>query len=362
MDKIFLGDYMFYRYDFRKINNKDTLYLYLSSSTEEANEFKNDNDENIENKIKRFIKQNNINYDEGPVYIISNGIIIKSVDIKNKDVEIKEIKNKKTNIYSNNEFIVNVRFSNNNVKRITLKNYLISAVLTNISYDCDKELLKSIIVLYRTYIYEKMAKDGFINNNDEFIEYKSISYFKLLWFYNFNHLINNIEQAIDETDTTFITYNNLYIKPYIHNTNNGTTDSLPSVGYLQKVNSLWDLASPLYLSITKYKVEEVLNMLSIDKDELNNLSILSLTEAGCIDRIKLGKKVFTGESFMNKLHLPSKDMTILIDEDIVTFINRGYGNNLGLSLEGGKTLSKSGCNYLQILNYYFPKCRIKKYI
>ena len=353
---------MFYRYDFRKINNKDTLYLYLSSSTEEANEFKNENNENIENKIKRFIKQNNIDYEEGPVYVISNGIIIKSIDIKNKNVELKEIKKKKTNIYSNNEFIVNIRFSNSKVKSMTLKDYLISAILTNISYDCDKELLKSIIVLYRTYIYEKMGKDGFVNNNDEFIKYKSISYFKLLWFYNFNELIKKIETCINETDTTFITYNNLYIKPYIHNTNNGTTDSLPSTSYLQKVNSLWDLASPLYLSITKYKTNEVLEILSISKEELNNLKILELTEAGCIDKIKLGKKVFTGDSFMNKLHLPSKDMTILIDEEIVTFINRGYGNNLGLSLEGGKTLSKSGCNYLQILNYYFPKCKIKKYI
>ena len=65
---------------------------------------------------------------------------------------------------------------------------------------------------------------------------------------------------------------------------------------------------------------------------------------------------------MNKMKLPSKDMTILIDENEITFINRGYGDNLGLSLEGSKALLKNGCNYLQILNYYYPKCKIKKYV
>ena len=54
-------------------------------------------------------------------------------------------------------------------------------------------------------------------------------------------------------------------------------------------------------------------------------------------------------------------MTLLIDEKIITFITRGNGNNLGLSIEGSKKLAETGCNYLQILKYYFPKCIIKKY-
>ena len=46
----------------------------------------------------------------------------------------------------------------------------------------------------------------------------------------------------------------------------------------------------------------------------------------------------------------------------ITFVNRGHGDNLGLSLNGSAELAKAGCNYLQILNYYFPTCKIKKYV
>ena len=172
----------------------------------------------------------------------------------------------------------------------------------------------------------------------------------------------NMLRAINETECMFITYNNIFIKPYIHNTNNGNTDVLPNVEYLVKVPSLWDLTSSMYLNITRYTVEKVAQLLNLDKDDLFGIKILELTEGGCINKVKVGYTIFDGEEFRQNLNLPSKDMTILIDDKYITFINRGHGDNLGLSLNGSAELAKAGCNYLQILNYYFPTCKIKKYI
>lgn len=350
---------MFYKYDIRNIGNKKVLYLYLSTLSEEADEFKNNKNDSLTLKIKRFINNNNINYNEGPVYIISNGIIIKSIDIKNKNIEIESTN--KSNIYDDNEFIVNIMYNKNKTIKITLKDYLVGAIITNIPYDSDLELLKAITILYRTYIYQKLKEDTYININDEFIKYKSKYFYKIYYYNKYKKIIQKIEKAINETNSIFITYLNKYILPYIHNTNNGSTDTKNGIDYLCKVSSLWDLLSPLYISTTKYKIKEISNILNIEKEDINNISILDLTEGNCINKIKIGKTILTGEELMNKLNLPSKDITILISENEVTFINRGYGNNLGLSIEGGKSLAKLGCNYLQILNYYFPKCKIKKY-
>ena len=350
---------MFYRYEIRTQGKKKALYLYLSSTEEEANEFKNTKTINVEDRIKSFIKNNNINYNEGPVYIVSNGIIIKSIDIKNRNINIEELIEK--DLYSNKKFIVKVKYIDK-VSIMSLKDYLMGSILTNISYDNSIELLKAIAILYRTYAYKQMAKDGFIKADDEFIKYTSLSYYKLLWFHDFDNIIKNIEKAIIETDSIFITYNNLFIKPYVHHTNNGNTDTLESAPYLQKVSSLWDLASPLYISTTTYTIDEISTLLQTSKENIFDIKILELTEGGCIKKIKVGYKIYKGEEFVEKMKLPSKDMTIIVNEKNITFINRGYGNNLGLSLEGSKALIEAGCNYLQILNYYFPKCKIKKYV
>lgn len=349
---------MFYKYEFRKINNKDVLYLYLSSTSEESDEFINNKNENIENKIKRFIKQNNLKYNNGDVYIISNGIIIKSINIKDKIIETE--KEHSNNSYSNEKYIIKVKYENKIIK-INIKEYLISALLTNIDNVYDKEVLKSITILYRTYLYKVISKVGYIKNNDEFIKFKHLSYYKLTLYKEYNNIIKLLTNIVNETDSIFMTYNNNYINPYIHKVNNGKTET-SNISYLTSVNSLWDLESPIYNTINKYKRNDISKLLNIKDEELNNIKILEITNNNCISKIMIGKKILSGDEFKEKLNLPSKDITILIDENIITFITRGNGNNLGLSIEGSKKLSETGCNYLQILNYYYPKCKIKKYI
>lgn len=350
---------MFYRYEIKKHGGKDVLYLYMSMSEEESSEFVKNDKLTIEDRVKRFIASNNISYDEGPVYLVMNGIVVKSMDLKNKNVDVEIIDEE--SVYTNKKFIVRVKNDSETISML-LRDYLMGVMLTNVSYDSDIELLKAVAILYRTYAYKQMGKLGYIKSDDSFAKYRNISYYKLLWFHEFDQVSANILKAIDETDSTFITYNNLFIKPYIHNTNNGSTDTLNNVDYLVKVPSLWDLTSSMYLNINRYTIDKVAELLKVNKDNLFDIKILDLTDGGCINKIKVGYTIFEGDEFIKKLDLPSKDMTILVDDNYITFVNRGYGNNLGLSLSGSLELAKAGCNYLQILNYYFPKCKIKKYV
>lgn len=349
---------MFYKYEIRKKGDKRVLYIYMSSSFEEANEFKKQKNISIEEKIKNFIKRHNIDYNNGEVYIISNGIIIKSIDINNKQVNIEELIG--IDNYNNKNFIVKVE-KNDILNIMSLEDFLTSMLLTNISIDISDELLKCLTILYRTYAYKKMGEKGFIEENDSFINYKSLSYYKVLFFNNYDEMILRVKTVIDETDCMFITYNNIFIEPFIHIVNNGYTAKNDNYKYLDKVSSLWDLLSPLYLNRTKYRIEEVMSLLNVSKQDIFNIKIVKLSDNGCIEKIKIGSREYSGNEFIKIMKLYSTDITIIINNSYIYFINRGVGNNLGLSIEGGKYLASIGCNYLQILNYYFPKCQIKKY-
>ena len=133
---------MFYRYEIRKKGTSRVLYIFLSSTLEEANEFVKKDDFSIEDKIMNFIKNNNINYNDGPVYIISNGIIIKSIDIHNKSINIEELIG--TDIYNNKNFIVKIE-KNNVLNVIKLEDFLLVMLL-----NLDQQLQRTYLSCYCT--------------------------------------------------------------------------------------------------------------------------------------------------------------------------------------------------------------------
>lgn len=353
-----MGDKMFYKYDIKKFNNEDVLYLYLSMNEEFATDSIN-NERDLEECIDAFLTHNGIAYDGNKVFLVVNGIIIKSIDIKNKQIEILDKDD--DDGYNNSSFMVKIKNENQENNSISLNDYLLGALFTNISYSFDVEVIKAVTILYRSYIFYKMGKDGFLDINDDFIKYKNYSYYKLLWADKYNDIYNKFSLAIEETDSMFITYNNIFIMPFIHHTNNGYTNSLKGVDYLKKRASLWDLLSPVYMDIKEFDYRKLESIFSLNKEEIQEIKILELSDSNYINKIKVGADIYTGEEFREKLNLKSCDITILINDKNIKFVTRGVGKCVGLSLSGSNELSKAGCNYLQILNYYFPDCKIKKY-
>lgn len=351
---------MFYKYMIKRFNNEDVLYLYLSMNEEFSDDLGNDNDKTLVDDVNAFLYNNDINYDGNKVFLVVNGIVVKSIDIRNKTVDI--LKNDTSNSYTNENFIVKVKVQNDEEISVKLLNYLLGAMFTNISYNFDIEVLKSIAILYRSYIFYKMSKDGYIDYCDEFIKYKNLSYYKLLWTDNYGSIYDKFYNSVVDTDSMFITYNNIFIMPFIHHTNNGYTDTLKGISYLEKRSSLWDLLSPVYMDIKEYNYNRLEKIFSTDKSIIQNMKILELTDSNYISKIRVGENVYTGTEFKNMLNLKSSDVTILINDKNVKFITRGFGNCVGLSLSGSNELAKSGCNYLQILNHYFPSCQINQYI
>ena len=347
---------MFYRYEIKD----NILYLYLTMNYEFSRELGlNSSDKELERRTKNFIKNNKIDFDSGKVYLIVDGIVVKSFLIKNDE----SIETLKENLYySNNHYLVTVKLDSGAIIEMSLKDYLLGVLATNTIPNLDIEVIKALAVLFRTYAFMKMHEDHVIDTTNEMAMYKPISYYKLSFSFNYNEMVKLFEKAIDDTDCIFVTYKDYYILPFIHVANNGLTLKDSRYEYLDSVHSLWDFSSPYFVETNRFSFEYLSKLFKFNIDKDTDIEILELSPYGKLLKIKIGNNTYDGKKLINMLNLKSQYINIIINKDDISFITRGWGNFLGLSLYGANSLASNGCDYLNIISYYFPKIKFKKYI
>ena len=351
---------MFYRYEIKKINNEEVLFLFLTMSYEFSKELDEVNDEaSLNKRCKNFIEDNKIKFKGTKVNLVIDDIIVKTLDIRNIDNEIEHLETKETNL--NNETLVSIILDNKVSVEITLREYLLGVLASNSLEHLEEETLKALCILFRTFAYIHLSKNKSIPATNNFILYRPITYYKLLWITQYNDIYNKYLNVIEKTDKEFISYQGNYILPFTHICNNGYTDINENYPYLTKVNSLWDMASPYYLTVTDFDYKTLEKSLNIKSKNFKNISIVDTTSTNRIKNFKIGDKIFNAEDLCKKLNLNSSDITLIINRDYIRFITKGKGNCLGLSQFGANELSLNGCSYIQILKYYFPTCEVRKY-
>ena len=347
---------MFYRYEIKD----NVLYLFLTMNYEFSRELGlNSSDQELKRRTKNFIKNNNIDFNNGKVYLVVDGIVVKSFLIKDEET----IETLKENLYySNNHYLVTVKLDNGAVVEMSLKDYLLGVLAVNTIPNLDIEVIKALAVLYRTYAFKEMSEKEFVDATSEIAIYRPISYYKLSSSINYNDMVKLFEKAIDDTDCIIITYKDYYILPFIHVANNGLTLKDSRYKYLSSVYSLWDFSSPYFVETNKFSYLYLSKLFKFDINRNTNIEILELSPYGKLLKIKIGDLIYDGKKFCNLLNLKSQYINIIINKDDISFITRGWGNFLGLSLFGANSLASNGCDFLNILNYYFPKTKFKKYI
>ena len=336
---------MFYQYEIK--NN--CLYLFITMKYEFSKELSFNDEKDLSRRCKNFIQSNNINFNGNKVYLVVDGILVKSLDISSVNSFINT-----SNKYSSDNFLVNIKLEDGSIFEITLREYLIDILMSFYTYMLEKDVLKCICILYNTYAYKCMRDNKYIEVNNSFINYHPSNYYKDIYD-NYNDIISNYNSIIDEIDCMYLSYNNDYILPFIHYSNNGKTISNNRYPYLSSIKSLWDMTSPYYIEVNDYKYEDINKLLDIS---INGNSKIFINR----EHIILDKNIYTLEEFKNILNLKSCDIYIIIYNSHISIITKGYGNSLGLSLFGANEIAKNGSKYYNILKYYFPKTKLFKYI
>lgn len=352
---------MFYKYEIKNNGVEDILYLYLSLNYEFSRELVlNSKDEELARRAKNFIRNNYINYSGKKVYLVIDGIVVRTLDIADESNPIEILKD--SLYYSNEHFLVSVKLHDNSIIELPLKEYLLGVLATNTIPGLDIEVIKALCILYRTYAFYKMSTDKSIDAYNDFAIYKPISYYKLVWTVDYDNTLEMMEMAIKDTDCLFITYEGNYILPFIHYSNTGRTFYHKEYSYLSSVKSLWDLASPYYIEVKNYKYDVLSNILGIDVSRDSTYTIIDVDSRDYVKKLSINDKVFTGEEFKKMLGLKSMNINIIVNNDELKIISKGYGNGYGLSLYGANEMALNGCDFANIIKYYFPKVRINKYI
>lgn len=352
---------MFYKYEIKNNGIENILYLYLTMAYEFSKELSlKENDKEITRRTKNFIKNNGINYNGNKVYLVIDGIVVKSLDITSDEENIELLSNKL--YYSNEHYFVSLKFENSVLIEISLKEYLLGLLATIYIPNMELETLKAICTLFRSFAFKEMSEKRLIMAVNEFCSFRPISYYKLIWIDNYDKIYNLILEAINSTDCIFTTYKHYYTLPFLHYCNDGKTLSSVNHEYLSSVSSLWDLAAPYYINIKDFSYLEISKLLHSEITNTSDIKIIDIDENGFINKIKIDNSFFTGDEFIKLLGLKSRLINIIINKNSIRFINKGWGYFYGMSIFGANEIAKNGCNYIGIIKYYFPLFTINKYI
>ena len=323
---------MLEKYKVVKEKNEDVLYLYLSMNYEFAKDL---DDYNLDKLDHNWLVNQRIQFNGNKVVIFVDGIPTKVILLNDK-------------VRNDKDIILTLDTDD----KVSLDNFLLSVLFSNITMFLEKETLKAVTVLYRSEIMKLYKENKKMRKNNYHFSYVNLNYYKLLYPNTYRMYEKVFKEAIRETDGEYLVYDKGPIDAYIHLVSNGYTEKKDGVPYLKQVESFWDLAYPNYMNQRYFTIDELKKKLSIEEERLD-IEIKQLSSGNRILKLQVNDKVFDSLDLMARLDLPSADITILVLKNGFNFITRGIGSGYGLSLVGANALAKLDCNYKQILGYYF---------
>lgn len=282
-------------------------------------------------------------------------------DIYNKVNEKENDKTEEKKVKETIENAITLYRSNGEILNLTINEYLIGAVAGEMPASFNIEALKAQAVVSRTYLLKRIKNNNIIIDSTMQQVYKDNNELKNMWKNDFDKYYSKIKKAVLDTDKIAIYYNGDYIDALYHSTSNGYTLNSENVWsnaipYLKGVESKWDLNASSYLKNTNKDIAYVLSLFGIY--DINKIQIVSRDDTNHVKEIKVGDKIYKGTTFRSLLRLRSTDFDIMVNDNSVVFITRGFGHGVGMSQYGANGMANEGYNYIDILNHYYTNVSI----
>ena len=300
--------------------------------------------------------------------------------IDKNDVDNKIISNNQSN---NIDSIKLLDISNNKVKELSLKDYIVGSVLSQMPANFEIDTLKAQAVIAHTYIVRRRIaeKENPTENlkgadlSTDITRYNSCftkEQAKLLYGESFDENYKKIESAVEDVLGKIIVYNNEPIIPAFHSMSGDKTESSDiawgnEYPYLISVDTKEDKSQTGYIETTNFTFDEFSSRLSqsnlsIDffEDKTKWIDNINKSEAGTVIDLDVCGEKITGQQFKDILNLRSACFEITIENNAVKITTKGVGHGVGLSQYGANQLAKDGKKYDEILKYYYTGVEIKK--
>ena len=257
-----------------------------------------------------------------------------------------------------------------------MEDYIIGVVAAEMPALFADEALKAQAVAARTYAVNQMQNSNL--TIEQMIDSGGQAYITqeemhTKWGTSFEQYYNKIETAVLSTQGEIMVYNDEPILAVFHAISCGKTEEAENVWndalpYLKSVDSSVDKGSSEYTYETTLPVKTVVALLQKAHSDLKlydgslkeQMQIIDRTEAGYINTMQIGNRVFTGREVRELLGLRSSDFTVKQDGDNMIFTTEGYGHGAGMSQYGADCMAKDGKTYKEILTYYYTGIEFKE--
>ena len=267
--------------------------------------------------------------------------------------------------------------STDTILDLTLKEFTLGAVATEMPLTFESEALKAQAVAAYTYfsnLKEKNAQNpdpalrgaDFAVDSAKWLYYTSKEQMQLRWEENFSTYYEKLCQAVEPVLGKSLKQNGELIQALYHSISSGNTEDIVyvfggSCEYLKPVPSSEDLFAPGYLSSKEFDLEEFKTIVKSKWPDVyfsdNSQTIIQVTRrspSGMVIEAKIGQKSTSGRVIRDLFALRSANFDVDIQNDKILFAVKGYGHGVGMSQYGAQYMAKNGANYKQILSRYYP--------
>ncbi len=259
--------------------------------------------------------------------------------------------------------------ADNTVTEINLEDYIVGVVASEMPASFEKEALKAQAVAARTYAMNKKESRSSLNY-DLIIGTKDQAYqdnraLLSKWGINFFSNYLKIREAVKDTQSLVLTYEDKIINAFYFSMSNGYTEESELVfkqdlPYLQSVDSKWDNETLNNYEYTKtFTKNDFCQSLEISCDSIT-IEKENRSNANRVLEISINGKTLKGTEVRSKLGLRSTDFSINIRENEIDITTKGYGHGVGMSQYGANGMAKDGFSYIEILKHYYKNIEIKK--
>lgn len=295
--------------------------------------------------------------------VISQEFLGKEITIPQEEVTVATVK------------VMNA--SSKNITEMSLRDYLIGVVASEINAAYHEEAIKAQTVAAHTMLlYSKEYKNEGLNGAD--ISDSSATHQGFLtedeqrekWGENYDAYREKIEKCVDEVIDFTIQYDGESINAVFHSISNGQTENATDVWggeypYLVSVNSVGDKLSPAYnseVTVTEEKFKEIMENegAELKENPADYVGEITNTDTGMVKTIIIGRKTFKGTEIRTLFGLKSSTFTVKYDDGNFVFTVSGYGHGVGMSQYGADYMARQGFTYEEILKHYYTNTEIKQ--
>ncbi len=255
------------------------------------------------------------------------------------------------------------------INELGLDGYLFGVLPVEVSPAWPIESLKAQAVVSRTYVMNNLGKyksKGYDLSSDIFSQmYKGVE-------------VENPKsnRAVSETAGRVLTYNGNLARAYFYSSCGGYTAEIKEVWgndilYMRGVTCPYCKDSPRYRwekKISPSLIKEKLNKKGYNVGEVEDIKFLSRTASGRIKEMEIihsaGKISLRGHKFRMAVGpniVMSTMMSIDRSKENFLFYGRGWGHGAGMCQWGAKGQAERGRSYKDILEFYFPGTKVKKW-